>query len=141
MAKPIKTIIKLQIPAGKATPAPPVGTALGPHGVNIGDFVKKYNDATGQMAGEIVPVEITIFEDRTFDFKLKTPPASDLLRRFASVEKGSGQPNKQKVGNVTRDDVRKIAERKMEDLNADTIEAAEKIVMGTARSMGIEIIA
>lgn len=139
MAKPIKTVIKLQIPAGKATPAPPVGTALGPHGVNIGDFVKKYNDATGQMAGEIVPVEITIFEDRTFDFKLKTPPASDLLRRFASVEKGSGQPNKQKVGKVSREDVRKIAERKMEDLNANTIEAAEKIVMGTARSMGIEV--
>lgn len=139
MAKAIKTIIKLQIPAGKATPAPPVGTALGPHGVNIGDFVKKYNDATGQMAGEIVPVEITIFEDRTFDFKLKTPPASDLLRRFASVEKGSGQPNKQKVGKVSKEDVRKIAERKMEDLNANTIEAAENIVMGTARSMGIEV--
>ncbi|MEK7083224.1 MAG: 50S ribosomal protein L11 [Patescibacteria group bacterium] len=139
MAKAIKTIIKLQIPAGKATPAPPVGTALGPHGINIGDFVKKYNDATGQMAGEIVPVKITIFEDRTFEFELKTPPASDLLRRFASVEKGSGTPNKQKVGKVTKEDIRKIAERKMEDLNADTIEAAEKIIMGTARSMGIEV--
>lgn len=139
MAKPIKTIIKLQIPAGKATPAPPVGTALGPHGVNIGDFVKKYNDATAQMPGEIVPVEITIFEDRTFEFKLKTPPASDLLRRFASVEKGSGKPNTQKVGKVSAQDVRKIAERKMEDLNADTIEAAENIIKGTARSMGIEI--
>src|SRR3989344_5736082 len=98
MAKAIKTVIKLQIPAGKATPAPPVGTALGPHGINIGDFVKKYNDATGQMQGEIVPVEITIYEDRTFDFKLKTPPASDLLRRAAGVEKGSGIPNKTKVG-------------------------------------------
>ena len=140
MSKPIKTIIKLQIPAGKATPAPPVGTALGPHGVNIGDFVKKYNDATAQMAGEIVPVEITIFDDRTFEFKLKTPPASDLLRRFASVEKGSGVPNKTKVGKVTKEDIRKIAERKMEDLNADTIEAAENIIMGTARSMGIEVI-
>ena len=141
MAKAIKTIVKLQIPAGKATPAPPVGTALGPHGLNIGDFVKKYNDATAQMAGEIVPVEITIFEDRTFEFKLKTPPASDLLRRFASVEKGSGVPNKTKVGKVTKEDIRKIAERKMEDLNADTIEAAENIVMGTARSMGIEVVA
>lgn len=139
MAKPIKTIVKLQIPAGKATPAPPVGTALGPHGINIGDFVKKYNDATREMQGEIVPVEITIFEDRSFDFKLKTPPASDLLRRAASVEKGSGVPNRTKVGKVSRADIRAIAERKMEDLNADTLEAAEKIIMGTARSMGIEI--
>ena len=102
MAKKVKVIIKLQIPAGKATPAPPVGTALGPHGINIGDFVKKYNEATGQMEGEIVPVEITIYEDRTFDFKLKTPPASDLLRKAASIEKGSGEPNKKKVGKVTR---------------------------------------
>ena len=141
MAKKIKTIIKLQIPAGKATPAPPVGTALGPHGVNIGEFVKKYNDATSKMEGEVVPVEITVYEDRTYDFKLKTPPASDLLRRAASVEKGSGEPNKKKVGRVTKEDIRKIAERKMEDLNADTIEAAEKIIMGTARSMGIDVIA
>ena len=139
MAKKIKTIIKLQIPAGKATPAPPVGTALGPHGINIGDFVKKYNDATREMSGEIVPVEITIFEDRSFDFKLKTPPASDLLRRAASIEKGSGVPNRTKVGKVSRTDVRAIAERKMEDLNADTLEAAEKIIMGTARSMGIDV--
>ena len=141
MAKKIKTIIKLQIPAGKATPAPPVGTALGPHGVNIGEFVKKYNDATSKMEGEVVPVEITVYEDRTYDFKLKTPPASDLLRRAASVEKGSGEPNKKKVGRVTKEDIRKIAERKMEDLNADTIEASEKIIMGTARSMGIDVIA
>lgn len=140
MAKAIKTIIKLQIPAGKATPAPPVGTALGPHGVNIGEFVKKYNDATAKMEGEIAPVEITVFEDRTYDFKLKTPPASDLLRRAASIEKGSGEPNKKKVGKVTKGDIRKIAERKMEDLNADTIETAEKIIMGTARSMGIEVV-
>lgn len=140
MAKPIKTVIKLQIPAGKATPAPPVGTALGPHGVNIGEFVKKYNDATGKMEGEIVPVEITVYEDRTFEFKLKTPPASDLLRRAASVEKGSGTPNKTKVGRVTKEDIRAIAERKMEDLNADSIEAAMNIVAGTARSMGIEVI-
>ena len=140
MAKNIKTVIKLQIPAGKATPAPPVGTALGPHGVNIGEFVKKYNDATGQMAGEIVPVEITVYEDRSFDFKLKTPPASDMLRKAASIEKGSGEPNKKKVGKVTSADIRKIAERKLEDLNAESIEAAERIIAGTARSMGIEIV-
>lgn len=139
MAKKIKTIIKLQIPAAKATPAPPVGTALGPHGINIGEFVKKYNEATSQMEGEIVPVEVTIFEDRTFEFKLKTPPASDLLRKAAGIEKGSGEPNKNKVGKVTKADIRKIAERKMEDLNAEDIEAAEKIIMGTARSMGIEV--
>jgi len=139
MAKSIKTTIKLQIPAGKATPAPPVGTALGPHGINIGDFVKKYNDATSQMSGDIVPVEITIYEDRTFDFKLKTPPASDMLRKAAGVEKGSGTPNKNKVGKVTKEDIRKIAERKLIDLNAEDIEAAEKIIAGTARSMGIEI--
>ena len=139
MAKPIKTVVKLQIPAGKATPAPPVGTALGPHGINIGDFVKKYNDATREMQGEIVPVEITIFEDRSFEFKLKTPPASDLLRRAASIEKGSGVPNRTKVGTVSRADIRAIAERKMEDLNADTLEAAEHIIMGTARSMGIDV--
>lgn len=139
MAKSIKTIIKLQIPAGKATPAPPVGTALGPHGVNIGDFVKKYNDATGKMEGEIVPVEITVYEDRSFDFKLKTPPASDMLRKAASIEKGSGEPNKKKVGKVTKADIRKIAERKLEDLNAESLEAAEKIIEGTARSMGIEV--
>lgn len=141
MAKPIKTVITLQIPAGKATPAPPVGTALGPHGLNIGDFVKKYNDATRAMEGEIVPVQITVYEDRTFDFKLKTPPASDLLRRAASVEKGSGTPNRVKVGKVSRADVRAIAERKMEDLNAESVEAAMKIIEGTARSMGIEIAA
>lgn len=139
MAKAIKTIIKLQIPAGKATPAPPVGTALGPHGVNIGDFVKKYNDATGKMEGEIVPVEITVYEDRSFDFKLKTPPASDMLRKAAAIEKGSGEPNKKKVGKVTKADIRKIAERKMEDLNAESLEAAERIIEGTARSMGIEV--
>ena len=140
MAKPIKTTLKLQLPAGKATPAPPVGTALGPHGINIGDFVKKYNDATKDMGNDIVPAEITVYEDRSFDFKLKTPPASDLLRKAAGIEKGSGTPNKQKVGKVTRADIRKIAERKMPDLNADSVEAAERIIMGTARNMGIEII-
>lgn len=139
MAKSIKVVLKLQLPAGKATPAPPVGTALGPHGINLGEFVKKYNDATGKMEGEIVPVEITIYEDRSFDFKLKTPPASDLLRKAASVEKGSGEPNKNKVGKVTKADIRKIAERKMDDLNAESLEAAEKIIEGTARSMGIEV--
>lgn len=139
MAKPIKTVVKLQIPAGKATPAPPVGTALGPHGINIGEFVKRYNDMTGKMEGEVVPAEITIFEDRTFDLKLKTPPASDLLRRAAGADKGSGTPNKKKAGRVSAEDVRKIAERKMEDLNANTVEAAEQIIRGTARSMGIEV--
>lgn len=139
MAKAIKIIITLQIPAAKATPAPPVGTALGPHGINIGDFVKKYNDATRAMEGEIVPVQITIYEDRSFDFKLKTPPASDLLRRAAGVEKGSGTPNRAKVGKVSHDEIRKIAERKMEDLNTESIEAAVKIIEGTARSMGIEV--
>ena len=139
MAKPIKIKLKLQLPAGKATPAPPVGTALGPHGINIGDFVKKYNEASGKMEGEIVPVEITIFEDRSFEFKLRTPPASDMLRKAASIEKGSGEPNKKKVGKVTREDIRKIAARKMEDLNAENPEAAEKIIEGTARSMGIDI--
>ena len=139
MAKPIKTILKLQLPAGAATPAPPVGTALGPHGINIGDFVKRYNDATKDRAGDIVPVEVTIFEDRTFSFVLKTPPASDLLRKAAGIEKGSGTPNKAKVGSVSRADIRKIAEKKMPGLNADTLEQAEKIIEGTARSMGIEV--
>lgn len=139
MAKEIKTIVTIQLPAGKATAAPPVGTALGPHGINIGDFVSKYNQATQAMAGDVVPVQIKIYVDRTFDFKLKTPPASDLLRKAAGVEKGSGVPNKNKVGTVTHADIKKIAERKMEDLNADSVEAAEKIVEGTARSMGIDI--
>lgn len=139
MPKAVKVKLKLQLPAGQATPAPPVGTALGPHGVNIGDFVKRYNEATQTMAGDVVPVEITIYEDRSFDFALKTPPASDLLRKAAGVEKGSGTPNKAKVGTVSRADIRKIAEKKIADLNADTVEAAEKIIEGTARSMGIEI--
>ncbi len=139
MAKKVKIKLKLQLPAGAATPAPPVGTALGPHGINIGEFVKKYNEATGKMQGEIVPVEVTIYEDRSFDFKLKTPPASDMLRKAAGIEKGSGEPNKTKVGKVSKSDIRKIAERKMEDLNADSVEAAEKIIEGTARSMGLDI--
>lgn len=139
MAKPIKSIIKLALKAGEATAAPPVGTALGPAGVNIGDFVKKYNEATSPMRGEIIPVEITVYEDRTFEFKLKTPPASDLLRRLSGVEKGSGTPNKTKVGKISKADIQKIAERKMEDLNANSVEQAMKIIEGTARSMGIEV--
>ena len=118
MAKPIKTILKLQLEAGKANPAPPVGTALGPHGVNIQDFCKKFNDATKDMAGDVVPAEITVYEDRSFDFKLKTPPASALLKKAAGVEKGSGDSLKNKVGKVTKADVRKIAEKKMVDINA-----------------------
>ncbi len=140
MAKPIKTILKLQLPAGAANPAPPVGTALGPHGVNIQDFCKKFNDATKDMTGDVVPAEITIYEDRSFDFKLKTPPASALLKKAAGIEKGSGDQLKNKVGKVTREDIRKIAERKMPDLNADDIEAAMKIIEGTARNMGIEVV-
>lgn len=139
MAKKIKTIIKLQLEAGKATPAPPVGTALGPHGLNIQDFVVKFNDATKDRAGEIIPVEITVFEDRTFSFVLKTPPAAFLLRKAAGLEKGSGEPNKNKVGAVTKEQVRQIAETKMPDLNTDNIEQAVKIIEGTARNMGIEV--
>lgn len=139
MPKTIKLKLKLQLPAAQATPAPPVGTALGPHGINIGDFVKRYNEATAQMAGDIVPVEVTIYEDRSFDFALKTPPASDLLRKAAGIEKGSGTPHTVKVGKVSRQDIRKIAEKKLSDLNAESLEAAEKIIAGTARSMGIEV--
>lgn len=139
MAKKIKTIVKLQIPAGKATPAPPVGPALGQHGLNIGDFVNKFNEATKEKGGDIIPVEIFVYEDRTFDFKLKTPPASDLLRKAAGIERGSGKAPAQKAGKITKEQLRQIAERKMEDLNANDVEAAEKIISGTARSMGIEI--
>lgn len=139
MAKPVKIKLTIQLSAGSATAAPPVGTALGPHGINIGDFVKRYNEATKAMAGDVVPAEITIFEDRTFDFVLKTPPASDLLRKAAGVEKGSGTPNKAKVGKVSKEDIRKIAEKKMPDLNANDVDAAAKIIEGTARSMGIEV--
>ena len=139
MAKAIKTIVKLQIPAGKATPAPPLGPALGQHGVNIGEFVSKFNAATAQMQGDIVPVEITIYQDRTFDFKLKTPPASDLLRKAAGVEKGAANPKTGKVGKITHAQLRQTAERKLEDLNANDVEAAMKIISGTARNMGIDI--
>lgn len=139
MAKKIKTILKLQLEAGKATPAPPVGTALGPHGLNIQEFVLKFNEATREKMGQVIPAEITIYEDRTFSFKLKTPPAAFLLRQAAGAEKGSGEPNKKKAGKVTKAQVREIAEIKMEDLNADDLDAAMKIVEGTARSMGIDV--
>lgn len=139
MPKPIKTIIKLQIPAGQATPAPPIGPALGQHGLNIGEFVSKFNEATKDQQGTIIPAEITIYEDRTFDFVLKSPPASDLLRKAAGVEKGSGDPRRKKVGKVTKDQVREIARKKGADLNAEDEAAAMRIIEGTARNMGIEV--
>ena len=139
MAKKLKTIIKIQLPGGKATPAPPVGPALGQHGLNIGEFVQKFNAATKDKIGSIIPVEITVYEDRSYDFKLKTPPASDLLRKAAGVEKGSGEPHKMKVGKVTKSQIREIAQIKMEDLNTDSIEQAMKVIEGTARSMGITV--
>ena len=139
MAKKVMTVIKLQIEAGKATPAPPVGPALGQHGVNIMGFVKDYNERTSSQAGNIVPVEITVFEDRSFTFITKSPPASDLLRKAANIEKGSGNPLAEKVARIPRDRVREIAEMKMDDLNAADIEGAMRIIEGTARSMGIEV--
>lgn len=139
MAKKIKTIIKLQIPAAQATPAPPVGPALAPHGLNIMEFCQKFNELTKTQAGWVIPVEITVYENKTYELKLKQPPASGLLKRAAGIEKGSGMPNKTKVGKITREQLRKIAEQKMTDLNADSIEAAMKIIEGTARNMGIEI--
>jgi large subunit ribosomal protein L11 len=139
MAKPIKTVLKLQIEAAKANPAPPIGTALGPQGVNIQDFCKQFNEATKDMIGDIVPAQITIYEDRSFTFVLKTPPASALLRKAAGVEKGAANPLKDKVGKVSKAVVREIAERKMVDLNANDVDAAEKIIAGTARSMGITV--
>lgn len=139
MAKNIKTKLKLQIAAGKATPAPPVGPALGQHGINIASFVAQFNDGTKSRMGEIVPVEITIYEDRSFELAFKTPPASDLLRKAAGVEKGSGVPNKNKVGTVTQKQLAEIAEKKIGDLNATDIEAAKKTLAGTARSMGIDV--
>jgi large subunit ribosomal protein L11 len=135
----VAAVIKIELPAGQATPAPPVGTALGPHAVNIMDFVKQYNAATSGQIGNVIPVEITIYEDRTFSFVLKTPPAAVLLRKAAGVEKGSAEPHREKVGTVTRAQVREIAETKMPDLNAIDIEGAMKVVEGTARSMGIVV--
>lgn len=139
MAKKIKTVLKLQLDAAKANPAPPVGTALGPHGVNIQEFCKQFNEATKDMVGDVVPAEITIYEDRSFTFRLKTSPASSLLKKAAGVEKGAADPLKGKVGKVTRAQVREIAEKKMVDLNANDLDAAERIIAGTARSMGIEV--
>lgn len=135
----IKTIVKIQIPGGKATPAPPVGTALGPHGINLQEFVTRFNDMTKEMMGDVIPVEVTIFEDRTMSLQLKTPPAAELLKKAAKIEKGSGTPNTTKVGTVTKQQVRDIAERKMVDLSARDIDAAMKIIEGTARSMGLNV--
>jgi large subunit ribosomal protein L11 len=137
--KKILTVVRLQIQAGQATPAPPVGTALGQHGVNIMEFCRQYNEATQQFAGQIIPAELTIYEDRSFTFITKQPPAAELIKKAAGLEKGSGEPNRDKVGTLTRDQVRQIAQRRMVDLNAHDIEAAMKIIEGTARSMGVEV--
>ena len=137
--KKVKTVIRLQIPAGKATPAPPIGTALGPHGLNIMEFCKAYNERTASMGDTVIPAEITVFEDRTFTFITKTPPAYNLLKKAAGVDKGSAVPNRDKVGTVTRDQVREIAQTKMQDLNAYDIDQAMRIIEGTARSMGLTV--
>jgi large subunit ribosomal protein L11 len=137
--KKVLAIVKLQIRAGQATPAPPVGTALGQHGVNIMDFCRQYNEQTQQFAGQVIPAELTIYEDRTFSFITKQPPAAELLKQAAGIEKGSGEPNRTKVARVTKDQVRQIAERKMVDLNATSMDAAMRVIEGTARSMGIEV--
>ncbi|XKT75348.1 MAG: 50S ribosomal protein L11 [Patescibacteria group bacterium UBA2103] len=134
----VTKVIKLQIPAGKATPAPPVGTVLGPAGINIGDFVNQFNEATREMMGDIIPVDLTVYDDRSFSFVLKKPPASRLILKSLGKDKGSGKPNVSKVGKLTDDQVRKIAEEKMPDLNANDIDEAMKIIKGTARSMGVE---
>ena len=139
MAKKIKTIIKIQLPAGKATPAPPVGTILGPHGINLGQFTKDFNEKTAPMGDTVVPAEITIYEDRSFTFILKTPPASVLIRKAAGIEKGSSNPLLNKVGKISMKQVQEIAKTKMPDLNAADLEAAKKTVAGTARSMGVEV--
>src|SRR2546428_10227008 len=140
MAKRVKAVVKLQIPAGKANPAPPIGTALGPQGVNIMAFCKEYNERTASQVGLIIPAEITIYEDRSFTFITKTPPVTDLLKKAAGVEKGAATPNKTKVGSITRAKLREIAEMKMKDLNVIDVEGAERTVEGTARSMGITIV-
>jgi large subunit ribosomal protein L11 len=140
VAKKIRIVLTLQLPAGKATPAPPVGTALGPHGINIVEFTKTYNEKTADKSGQVIPAQITIYEDRSFTFILKTPPAADLLRKAAGVEKGSGTAKRESVGRVSRDQVRDIAAIKMADLSANDIDAAAKMIEGTARSMGIEVV-
>lgn len=139
MAKKVSAVVKLQIPAGKATPAPPVGSTLGPYGINMMEFIKGYNEKTAAQIGTIIPVEITIFEDKSFTFVTKTPPAAELIKKTAGIDKGSGTPNKDKKGTLTADQLRQIAETKMPDLNANDIEAAMKIVAGTARSMGVVV--
>jgi large subunit ribosomal protein L11 len=139
MAKKVLTLIKLQVPGGAANPAPPVGPALGQHGVNIMEFCKAFNAQTQDQNGRIIPVEITVFEDRSFTFITKTPPAAVLIKEAAGIDKGSGEPNREKVAQITRDQIRQIAETKMEDLNANDVEAASKIIEGTARSMGVEV--
>lgn len=139
MAKKIRIVLTLQLPAGKATPAPPVGTALGPHGINIVEFTKTYNEKTADKAGQIIPAQITIFEDRSFTFVLKTPPAADLLRKAAGIDKGGATPRRESVGRVTKEQVREIAALKMADLSANDIDAAARMIEGTARSMGIEV--
>ncbi len=139
MAKKITKIIKLQIPAGKATPAPPVGPVLAPQGINVGEFCKKFNDLTKEKAGFTIPVEIIIYEDRSYDLKLKQPPASELIKKAIGIEKGSGQPNKKKVGKLTKAQLKEIAKQKLPDLNTDDIEKAMKIIAGTAKQMGVEI--
>ena len=140
MAKKLKAVVKLQIPAGKANPAPPVGTALGPHGVNIMGFCKEYNARTQQMAGQIIPVELSIFTDGSFTFITKTPPAVDLIKKAAGLDKGSGEPNREKVGQITRQQVSEIAEVKLKDLGAIPLESAMRMVEGTARSMGVVVV-
>ena len=137
--KPVLAVVKLQIPAGQATPAPPVGTALGQHGVNIMDFCRQYNDATQQQSGQIIPVELTIYEDRSFSFITKQPPAAELIKKAAGIDSGSGEPNREKVGRLTQAQVRTIAEQKMPDLNANDVDMAMRIIAGTARSMGVEV--
>ncbi len=139
MAKKVKAIVKLQLPAGKATPAPPVGPALGQHGINLMGFVKEYNERTSGSAGEIIPVEITVFEDRSFTFILKTPPVADMLRKAIKIDKGSGKPNTEKVGKISMQQIREISERKIKDTNGVEIEDVMKMVAGTARSMGIDV--
>jgi large subunit ribosomal protein L11 len=140
VAKKIRIVLTLQLPAGKATPAPPVGTALGPHGINIVEFTKAYNEKTADKAGQVIPAQITVFEDRSFTFVLKTPPAADLLRKAAGIDKGASTTKRDTVGRVTRDQLREIAQVKMADLNANDIDAAARQVEGTARSMGIEVV-
>ena len=140
MAKKVKAVVKLQLEAGKATPGPPVGSSLGPHGINIAGFTKEFNEKTASQAGFIIPVVITIYEDRSFTFELKTPPAAVLIKKAIGIEKGSAKPNKTKVGKITKEQKRKIAETKMADLNAASVECAMSMIAGAARSMGVEVV-